>query len=86
MKYQSIVAPDGITFSLCGPFAGAIHDQNVFDTSNVVEDLQSCLDYRHVGRPLYTIYGDPAYRASDIVRKPIRVGKDVNYESNHLII
>jgi hypothetical protein len=44
LKYQSVVTPDGITISLCGPFAGSIHYQNMLDSSDIVEELKEDLD------------------------------------------
>ena len=63
--------------SLAGPFAGAIHDQNVFDTSEVIVDLHQCLDFSHIEERIYAIYGDPAYKEDRCLIKPFRTGNSL---------
>lgn len=72
LKYQGIVCPDGITVSLAGPFVGAMHDQRMLDTSEILSCLENDLDCRSIGGKLYALYGDPAYRESSVIIKPIR--------------
>ncbi|KAG1440863.1 hypothetical protein G6F56_011741 [Rhizopus delemar] len=60
LKYQGIVAPDEITVSLCGPFAGAIHDQRTLDSSDILEEMKEQLDCSEAEDPFYAIYDDPA--------------------------
>ncbi|KAG2193789.1 hypothetical protein INT47_009931 [Mucor saturninus] len=93
LKYQGIVTHDGITVSLSGPFAGAMHDQAVMVSSGIMDDLRKCLDPRETGGELYAIYGDPAYVESDILIKPFRTGaqmhrldKEANYVMSKLRI
>lgn len=49
-----------------------MHDQNIFDTSLVIDELREILDCRAIGYKLYAIYGDPAYRESDVLIRPFR--------------
>ncbi|KAG2198818.1 hypothetical protein INT47_000734 [Mucor saturninus] len=93
LKYQGIVTPDGITVSLSGPFAGAMHDQAVMVSSGIMDDLRKCLDPCETGGELHAIYGGPAYVESDILIKPFRTGaqmhrldKEANYVMSKLRI
>lgn len=71
LKYQGIVTPDGITVSLCGPFAGAIHDQRMLDSSDILEEMKEQLDCTEADGPFYAIYGDPAYRETEGIIRPL---------------
>ncbi len=61
LKYQEIVTPDGFTVSLCGSFAGTMHDLNILDSSNFIDEIKEQLDSNNIGGKFYVIYGDPAY-------------------------
>lgn len=74
LKYQGIVTPDGITVSLCGPFAGAIHDMNMLDSSDIVLEFEELLNCEDIGEKFYALYGDPAYRQSPCVIRPFPSG------------
>lgn len=72
IKWQSIVTPDGITVSLCGPFTGSMHVQRMLDESNILPELKELLDQRAGSGPLHAIYGDPAYTLSDVIARPFQ--------------
>ncbi|KAG2200946.1 hypothetical protein INT47_003181 [Mucor saturninus] len=74
LKYQAVVTPDGITVSLCGPFAGAIHDMNMLDSSDIVSELDEILNCEDIGDKFYALYGDPAYRPSFCLIRPFLTG------------
>ncbi|KAG2193020.1 hypothetical protein INT47_012145 [Mucor saturninus] len=74
LKYQAVVAPDGITVSLCGPFAVGIHDMNMLDSSDIVSELDEILDCEDIGDKFYALYGDPAYRPSSCLIRPYLTG------------
>lgn len=71
LKYQTIVTPDGITVSLCGPFFGSIYDKNMIDSGNILTELEEELGRRSTGSQQYAIYGDAAHEESDIFTPPI---------------
>lgn len=75
LKYQGIVTPDGMTVSLCGPFAGSIHDQNMLDSSSILEEMEQQLDCTGIGGVYYALYGDPAYRETQRMIRPIRAAE-----------
>ncbi|KAE9039062.1 hypothetical protein PR001_g7681 [Phytophthora rubi] len=58
LKYQSVLAPDGIIIHLSGPFLGTRHDAFILQQSRLFEVASTALtiDGRH-----YVFYGDPAY-------------------------
>ena len=58
LKFQSIVAPDGILLHLDGPYLGRHHDAWVLQVSGLLEILDVQLQK---GEKSYCIYGDPAY-------------------------
>ena len=59
IKFQSVVAPNGLLVNLYGPVEGRRHDSGILALSGLLRDLQT---YSHSpnGQPL-CIYGDPAY-------------------------
>ena len=59
IKFQSVVAPNGLMANLYGPVEGRRHDSGILALSGLLRDLQT---YSHSpnGQPL-CIYGDPAY-------------------------
>ena len=59
LKYQSIMAADGIICHLYGPVAGSRHDSYLLHTSKLVEKLPLYL--KHGPQNHFVIYGDPAY-------------------------
>lgn len=64
MKYQAVTTPDGLCIDLTGPFSGSQHDSFMFMHSDLYDRLKQAL---RVGGSQYRIYGDPAYRSSDIL-------------------
>ena len=67
LKYQSIIAPNGLIANMYGPFVGRRHDSAMLEASNVRMDLQNLQDDN--GR-LVCIYGDPAYPLSPELMAP----------------
>ncbi|PWW78875.1 hypothetical protein C7212DRAFT_156669, partial [Tuber magnatum] len=63
LKYQTVIAPDGIIIQLYGPVEGQIHDSTVWTESGVSEILNAHA-YAPDGSPLQ-VYGDRAYGISD---------------------
>ena len=59
IKFQSIVAPNGLIANLYGPVVGKRHDSGMLAESGLLGDLQQ-YSYSPDGQPL-CIYGDPAY-------------------------
>ena len=53
LKYQGVVAPNGIIIDLSGPAIGIRHDLRMMGESNIVSRLPDPL--------LWSVYGDPAY-------------------------
>lgn len=64
LKYQAVTTPDGICIDLAGPFAGSQHDSFLFANSGLYRRLKPALK---VGGIQYRIFGDPAYRSSDLL-------------------
>ena len=55
LKYQSVMAPNGLIVDLFGPIEGRRHDSALLHESRLLERLD-CPKFRN-----YSIYGDPAY-------------------------
>ncbi|CAO3692303.1 unnamed protein product [Rhizopus stolonifer] len=64
----------------CGSIRWAIHDQNMFDSSEVLSELHKCLDFHEIEEKTYTIYGDSVYREDRYLIKQFRTG---NYPAIH---
>ncbi|ETI51478.1 hypothetical protein F443_05166 [Phytophthora nicotianae P1569] len=58
LKYQSVLAPDGIIVHLSGPFPGTRHDAYILQQSGLLEAASPSLSAN--GRH-FVFYGDPAY-------------------------
>ncbi|CAL8106332.1 unnamed protein product [Orchesella dallaii] len=58
LKFQSIVAANGLIANLFGPVEGRRHDAFLLSESKVLSKMESKLDEN--GNP-FCIYGDPAY-------------------------
>ena len=56
-KFQAIVTPNGLVYSLIGPFHGKANDWSIFTSSSVPERIREVIGDRRI---LY-LYGDPAY-------------------------
>ena len=59
IKFQSVVAPNGLMASLFGPVEGRRHDSGMLVDSGLLQEL-SHYSFAPDGTPL-CIYGDPAY-------------------------
>jgi len=68
LKYQAIIAPDGIISHLYGPVEGRIHDSAVWTKSGMSEILDAHA-YAPDGSPLQ-VYGDPAYGINEHLISP----------------
>lgn len=62
IKFQSVVAPNGLIANLYGPVIGKRHDSGMLAESGLLGDLQR-YSHSHDGQPL-CVYGDPAYPIS----------------------
>ena len=72
IKFQSIVAPNGLIANLFGPVKGKRHDSAMLLQSQVLPQLQNhSLDTQ--GNVL-CMYGDPAYTVSGQIEGPFRGG------------
>lgn len=68
LKYQAIIAPDGIIAHLYGPAEGRIHDSTVWHESKIGEILDAYA-YAPDGTPLQ-VYGYPAYGINEHLISP----------------
>ena len=59
LKFQSVVAPNGLIAHLFGPMEGRRHDCALLNASGLLQQLQN-FSHDLQGHPL-CIYGDPAY-------------------------
>ena len=62
IKFQSVVAPNGLIANLYGPVVEKRHDSGMLTESGLLGDLQQ-YSYSPDGQPL-CVYGDPAYPIS----------------------
>ena len=74
IKFQSVVAPNGLTASLIGPVEGRRHDSGMLFDSGLLQEL-SHYSFAPDGTPL-CVYGDPAY--------PLRVHLQGPFKGAHL--
>jgi hypothetical protein len=67
IKFQSVMAPDGLTIHLSKPLVGCRHDAFILQESGLLEVLR-----RHcrVDDVHYCIHGDPAYPRSAHLYRP----------------
>ena len=75
LKYQAVVAPNGLIANLYGPVEGKRHDAGMLADSGLLNELQQFSFSPRTGLPL-CIYGDPAY--------PLRVHLQAPFRGNHL--
>ncbi|CAC5395948.1 unnamed protein product [Mytilus coruscus] len=59
LKFQSVVAPNGLVANLFGPIEGRRHDSGMLRESGLMNQLEGTMN-RVDGTP-YSLYGDPAY-------------------------
>ena len=74
IKFQSVVAPNGLIASLFGPVEGRRHDSGILVDSGLLQEL-SHYSFAPDGTPL-CVYGDPAY--------PLRVHLQGPFKGAHL--
>ncbi|XP_048588229.1 uncharacterized protein LOC116608277 [Nematostella vectensis] len=74
IKFQSVVAPNGLIANLFGPVEGKRHDARMLQMSGLLHQLQQ-YSVDQARQPL-CIYGDPAY--------PLRVQLQAPYKHAHL--
>ena len=70
LKFQSVVAPNGLIANLYGPIEGKRHDSGMLAMSRLLGKLQT---HSHgVNGNLLCIYGDPAYPLRPHLQAPFR--------------
>lgn len=72
LKYQTIVAPDGLIVHLFGPMEGRRHDCALFNASDVLAQLQSLPPAPN--GDTYCVYGDLGYALRPTVQIPFGGG------------
>ena len=70
LKFQSIMAPNGIIMCMHGPYAGRRHDSHLLRESGILDQLEA-LPTMPDGTPL-VLYGDPAYPSLPNLKAPHR--------------
>ena len=65
IKFQSIMAPNGIIAHLFGPFEGSRHDAAMLAESNILDRMENTLGG-------FYVYGDPAYPIRRSIIAPFR--------------
>lgn len=70
LKYQSVVAPNGLIANLFGPIEGCRHDSGMLRESNLLNLLER-YSHDHNGNIL-CLYGDPAYPLREHLQAPFR--------------
>ncbi|ETL78445.1 hypothetical protein L917_20751 [Phytophthora nicotianae] len=69
LKYQSVIAPDGIIIHLRGPYAGTLHDAFILRESGL---LEAAAEHLKFGGKHDIFYGDPAYGQQDHIIAPFK--------------
>jgi nuclease HARBI1 len=64
IKFQSVIAPDGLIVDLFGPIEGSRHDSYMLGQSNLLQKLRHLMPADGSLGPVYSLYGDPAYPQS----------------------
>jgi hypothetical protein len=72
MKYQALVAPDGIIVHVSHAACGNVHDLTIYRSSGLADILQQHA-WEPRGRVRLAIYGDPAYQLGAHVLRPYHV-------------
>ena len=70
IKFQSVVAPNGLVANLYGPVEGKRHDSGILAMSGLLDALQR-YSVSPYGNTL-CIYGDPAYALRPCFQAPFR--------------
>lgn len=71
IRFQSIMAPNGLVVNLGGPWVGRRHHFGMLADSGLLNLLGTKMN--ELGR-IFQIYGDPAYPVSDYIEAPFRQG------------
>ncbi|XP_064631647.1 uncharacterized protein LOC135489941 [Lineus longissimus] len=71
LKFQSVVAPNGLIVNLYGPVEGRRHDSGMLRMSNLLAELVR-VNYRLIDNTPMCLYGDPAYPIRDQLLAPFR--------------
>lgn len=74
VKYQSVLAPDGIVVSLMGPYTGRRHDAGIFRDTNFYDQLEH---HARFGDDIFVLYGDSAYPVQELLLCPYP-GRNIN--------
>ncbi|TPX34384.1 hypothetical protein SmJEL517_g03040 [Synchytrium microbalum] len=74
LKFQSVVAPDGLILHLDGPYLGKDHDAWVLHVTGLLDILEESLQFGD-GRQ-FVLYGDPAYPVSDYIVRSFKAPHD----------
>jgi hypothetical protein len=61
IKFQMVIAPDGLIVTLFGPIVGSRHDSYMLAESNLLPQLRTMMPNADLA---YVLYGDPAYPQS----------------------
>lgn len=80
IKFQSLVAPNGMCANLYGPVEGRRHDSTMLAKSRLLESLQ--LHSRAPDGSVLCIYGDPAYPLRQQLLSPFR-GAQLNEQQKN---
>ncbi|KAK7481138.1 hypothetical protein BaRGS_00027571 [Batillaria attramentaria] len=70
LKFQSIMAPNGLVVNLSGPYAGRRHDSGMLADSGLLPLLQERMN--DAQGDAFCLYGDPAYPQSYHLQAPFR--------------
>lgn len=71
IKFQAIMAPNGIIVNLDGPWVGRRHDAGMLQESGLLDMLREKM---HDLGQTFLLYGDPAYPISEVIEGPFRQG------------
>ena len=70
IKFQSVMAPNGIVVNLSGPYAGKKHDSGMLADSGLLPLLRQKMN--KANGEAFCLYGDPAYPLSHHLQAPFR--------------
>ena len=79
IKFQSVIAPNGLIANLAGPYEGRKHDAGMLAESGLLNQLQM-YSFTPAGNSL-CIYGDPAYPLRAHLQSPFRNGQLNQYQA-----
>ncbi|XP_055353196.1 uncharacterized protein LOC129599081 [Paramacrobiotus metropolitanus] len=80
IKFQSIMAPNGIVVNLVGPWVGLRHDSGILADSGLLRALETKME--QMGK-IFRLYGDPAYPISAYLEGPFKPATNqIEYDFN----